>query len=362
MLTSLSLSAFAASLEDQLEELQGQMSNQRSKIEQAGQKVDTVSEELRHLQAELDQAISEYEAVEKELNNTEEKIVENAAVLQKTEKALDKRMTILGKRVRDIYQNGQISYVEVLFGAKDFSDFMTRMDLLKRIIKADFNLITEIKGERELILSTRAALERDKAAIEALKVAAAEKRQQMEDSKSKKAAALDKAVNDRDRAEQAYQEMLAASAEVENLIRQSHYRPPTTGSGSGHSTGRMIWPLRGEITSEYGWRTHPIFGTSKYHSGLDIGGDYGLPIVAADGGVVVYAGWISGYGNAVIIDHGGGLSTLYGHNDSLAVSEGQNVSQGQLIAYCGSTGYSTGPHCHFEVREDGSPVNPYNYL
>lgn len=362
MLTSLSLSAFAASLEDQLEELQGQMSNQRSKIEQAGQKVDTVSEELRHLQAELDQAISEYEAVEKELNNTEEKIVENAAVLQKTEKALDKRMTILGKRVRDIYQNGQISYVEVLFGAKDFSDFMTRMDLLKRIIKADFNLITEIKGERELILSTRAALERDKAAIEALKVAAAEKRQQMEDSKSKKAAALDKAVNDRDRAEQAYQEMLAASAEVENLIRQSRYRPPTTGSGSGHSTGRMIWPLRGEITSEYGWRTHPIFGTSKYHSGLDIGGDYGLPIVAADGGVVVYAGWISGYGNAVIIDHGGGLSTLYGHNDSLAVSEGQNVSQGQLIAYCGSTGYSTGPHCHFEVREDGSPVNPYNYL
>nr|MBO6295084.1 M23 family metallopeptidase [Schwartzia sp. (in: firmicutes)] len=100
----------------------------------------------------------------------------------------------------------------------------------------------------------------------------------------------------------------------------------------------------------------------RYHSGMDIGGDYGDPIIAAAAGIVTYSGWISGYGYAVIIDHGGGISTLYGHNEALAVAEGQTVSQGQVIAYCGSTGNSTGPHCHFEVREGGEPVDPMGYL
>ena len=124
----------------------------------------------------------------------------------------------------------------------------------------------------------------------------------------------------------------------------------------------MIWPIVGEITSPFGWRTHPIYGDGRFHSGMDIGGDYGDPILAAAAGTVIYSGWISGYGYAVIIDHGGGLSTLYGHNESLAVGEGQAVSQGQVIAYCGSTGNSTGPHCHFEVRENGEPVDPMGYL
>ena len=124
----------------------------------------------------------------------------------------------------------------------------------------------------------------------------------------------------------------------------------------------MIFPLVGPVTSEYGWRTHPIFGGSKFHSGIDIGGDYGMEIHAARGGVVSHAGWIDGYGNTIMIDHGGGLVTLYGHNQSLAVSVGATVKQGQTIAYCGSTGNSTGPHCHFEVRLNGETVSPYDYL
>ena len=124
----------------------------------------------------------------------------------------------------------------------------------------------------------------------------------------------------------------------------------------------MIWPISGPITSPFGWRTHPIFGSQRFHSGLDIGGDYGMPIHAAKAGVVSHAGWIGGYGNTVMIDHGGGIVTLYGHNQSLNVSVGQQVSQGQVIAFCGSTGNSTGPHCHFEVRLNGEPVSPYDYL
>ena len=124
----------------------------------------------------------------------------------------------------------------------------------------------------------------------------------------------------------------------------------------------MIWPVNGVITSPYGYRTHPIFGTTIYHSGIDIGVDYGTPVQAADGGTVVEAGWGSGYGYAVVIDHGNGLSTLYGHNQELAVSAGQSVSQGQVIAYAGSTGNSTGPHVHFEVRANGDPVDPQGYV
>ncbi|WP_110955325.1 murein hydrolase activator EnvC family protein [Anaerosinus massiliensis] len=358
---SFSLTVFANSLDNKLNEIQTQMSDQKGKVDDAKKQVDSVSEQLRVLQQDLQTATDEYKAVKKQLNDTEEKIEENKEILAKAEKDLAKRMKILNKRIRDIYENGQISYVDVLFGAKDFNDFMTRMDLLKRVIKHDYDLITKIQSERALILDKKAELERDQATLKELEKAAEEKRKLVEASKEKKEKVLDQAVNDRDTAERAYQELLEASKQVEQMIRQSRY-PISGGQGSGKSTGSMIWPIDGPITSEYGWRTHPIFGTSKYHSGIDIGGDYGMPVHAADGGVVIYAGWISGYGNAVIIDHGNSVSSLYGHNESLAVSEGQSVSQGQVIAYCGSTGYSTGPHVHFEVRENGSPVSPYNYL
>ena len=150
---------------------------------------------------------------------------------------------------------------------------------------------------------------------------------------------------------------MAASRQVGAMIRE---RGDSGVMVSG--SGAMIWPLAGTVTSEFGWRIHPITGAQRFHSGVDIGGDYGQSIHAAQSGTVEYAGWISGYGNAVIINHGGGITTLYGHNQSLAVSEGQSVSQGQTIAYCGSTGNSTGPHCHFEVRQNGEPVSPYAYL
>lgn len=123
----------------------------------------------------------------------------------------------------------------------------------------------------------------------------------------------------------------------------------------------MISPMNGPITSDYGWRTHPIDGTQRYHSGVDIAGSEGQPIVAAADGNVTTAGWISGYGYTVIINHGYNISTLYGHNSTLMVSAGDHVRKGQVIALCGSTGNSTGPHCHFEVRENGEPVSPYTY-
>ena len=346
------------SLEDKLESLQNQAAEQQQKTDKVQSRIDTISEQLRQLQAEADEATASYQAVRDQLDSTETKIDDNQALLEKTEQELAVKSKLLEHRVRDIYIHGQLSYIDVLFGAQDFSDFMTRMDLLKRIIKYDYDLVSKVQQDRQTVMTARAALEKDKAAQVLLVADAKSKRDEMLDKKRAKDRLMDKMKYDRDTSERAYQELIAASKQVENLIRMSRYQYAGSPSGSG----AMIWPISGEITSPFGWRVHPITGDSRFHSGIDIAGDYGDPIRAAASGTVIYAGWISGYGNAVIIDHGGGVTTLYGHNQSLAVSEGQTVAQGQVISYCGSTGNSTGPHCHFEVRVNGEPVSPLSYL
>ena len=363
LLISLSVTgtALADDLEDQLADLQRQAEEQQAKTNEASAKVESVSERLRQIQEELRVATAEYKEVKGQLDSVEDKISDNTELLQKTEADLKVKNKKLQQRVRDIYINGQISYVDVLFGAKDFADLMTRMDVLKRIIKHDYDLIMKVKEEKATVENTRAQLEKDKAEAEVLVADAQAKKAKVEDKESEQQVLLDQAIYDRDTSERMYEEIMAASQEVANMIRRSHMSSAGY-SGAPAGAGGMIWPISGPITSEFGWRTHPIFGTARFHSGLDIGGDYGMPIYAAASGTVIYAGWISGYGNAVIIDHGGGVTTLYGHNDSLNVSEGENVAQGQVIAMCGSTGNSTGPHCHFEVRENGEPVSPYGYL
>ena len=363
LLISLSVTgtALADDLEDQLADLQRQAEEQQAKTNEASAKVENVSERLRQIQEELRVATAEYKDVKGQLDSVEDKISDNTELLEKTEADLKVKNKKLQQRVRDIYINGQISYVDVLFGAKDFADLMTRMDVLKRIIKHDYDLIMKVKEEKATVENTRAQLEKDKAEAEVLVTDAQAKKAKVEDKESEQQVLLDQAIYDRDTSERMYEEIMAASQEVANMIRRSQMSSAGY-SGAPAGAGGMIWPISGPITSEFGWRTHPIFGTARFHSGLDIGGDYGMPIYAAASGTVIYAGWISGYGNAVIIDHGGGVTTLYGHNDSLNVSEGENVAQGQVIAMCGSTGNSTGPHCHFEVRENGEPVSPYGYL
>ena len=359
MSLSVAGTALADDLEEQLQDLQEKAAQQQEITNEAQARVENLSEKLRVLQEEVDAATSEYNDVKGRLDKVQSDIYENTELLNKTEKELKVKNKKLAKRVRDIYINGQISYVDVLFGAKDFSDFLTRMDILKRIIKHDYDLIMKVKADREIVMNTKAKLEKDKADVELLVADAEIKQKNMLDKKQAQQVLLDKAEYDRDVSQQAYEEIMAASQEITRMIQRSQM---VGGSYVASGSGAMIWPLNGPITSEFGWRTHPIFGTQRYHSGLDIGGDYGLPIVAAASGTVIHAGWISGYGYTVIIDHGGGITTLYGHNESLLVGEGESVSQGQTIAMCGSTGNSTGPHCHFEVRENGEPVSPYSYL
>lgn len=372
--------AYADDLDDQVQDLQGQIDSSRLEQENWQQVIEDVSAKLKQIQADLDAANARLQSIQTKQAEINAQIAQTQNEIVKMEAYLKTRQDMLNRRVRAIYMHGQLNYLEVILGANSFSDFANRVELLKRVIRSDYNLILEIQKQKAAIEAKKAQLEEDKRQLDALAAEAEKTRQEIAKKKAEQQKVLDAAKSNKAAAAQMEQDLNAQLASVRNLIQQrlaaaeaarqaAQQQAASDDEGGGGSddnyvqgTGAMGWPCSGPITSPFGYRTHPIFGTTIFHAGIDIGVDYGTPIHAADSGVVVYSGWISGYGNAVIIDHGGGISTLYGHNQSLAVSEGQSVSKGSVIAYAGSTGNSTGPHCHFEVDVNGSPVNPMGYL
>ena len=372
--------AYADDLDDQVQDLQGQIDSSRLEQENWQQVIEDVSAKLKQIQADLDAANARLQSIQTKQAEINAQIAQTQNEIVKMEAYLKTRQDVLNRRVRAIYMHGQLNYLEVILGANSFSDFANRVELLKRVIQSDYNLILEIQKQKAAIEAKKAQLEEDKRQLDALAAEAEKTRQEIAKKKAEQQKILDAAKSNKAAAAQMEQDLNAQLASVRNLIQQrlaaaeaarqaAQQQAASDDEGGGGSddnyvqgTGAMGWPCSGPITSPFGYRTHPIFGTTIFHAGIDIGVDYGTPIHAADSGVVVYSGWISGYGNAVIIDHGGGISTLYGHNQSLAVSEGQSVSKGSVIAYAGSTGNSTGPHCHFEVDVNGSPVNPMGYL
>ena len=351
----------ADDLDNELQDVQGQIEESRSTQASWQAIITDIAEKLKAIQAELDEATRKLQAIKKEQDQVNLQIKQLQEEIQKAEVQLRARQAILNKRVRVIYMHGQLSYIEVILGANSFSDFANRLELLKRIIRSDFNLIQEIQQRKAAIEAKKVEIEKEKARLDELASQAQKVQDEMKVKKAEQQRVLAHARTQQDAAKQMEADLIARSNEIRQII-QSRMQQNSGSDQIVHGSGTFIWPCNGPITSPFGYRTHPIFGTTIYHSGIDIGVDYNTPIHAADGGTVILAGWCGGYGNAVIIDHGNGLQTLYGHNTSVAVSEGQTVSQGQVIAYSGSTGYSTGPHCHFEVRRNGEAVDPMGYL
>ncbi|WP_298704216.1 murein hydrolase activator EnvC [uncultured Veillonella sp.] len=365
-------------LTNQLDTMQQQMNDASAQKANAQATITSVSEQLHQIQVELDQATENLKNYQQQRVVVEQEIAKNQKLLEEAQARLSKREGVFNKRVRDIYINGRLSYLDVVVGAKDFSDFANRVEMLKRIIDADIKLIDSIKTEREEITNRKAILEQDRAKVVELENKAKEAQAVIQKKKDEQTAILNKAQSDKATAEQLEASLQESSNAIRALLQQRQAERAAAaaaaavaaqgGGGGGSSaayvqgTGQLSWPVNGVITSDFGWRTHPIFGRQILHSGMDIGVDEGTPVHSADGGVVVYSGWMDGYGYAVVVDHGNGMSTLYGHNSDLAVSEGQTVSKGAVIAYAGSTGNSTGPHVHFEVRINGDPVDPAGYL
>lgn len=344
----------------QLDEIQQQLGEKDAQLEEKKKEIGNAMEQLILTQEELAEAKRKLAAIEARQQALEIKIRQNEAALAAKQKEYDKSRAVYKKRLRDIYENGQVNYLDVLLGAADFRDFSSRMYLLQRVVRRDFNLIDRLETQREELLAKKAELDDSKSQLSAAHEEGQKEQQIVAQKTVERQKLYEQALAEKAQLDAEYEELQRNSQEITAMIQRMEQEGRMMPQAGG--TGQLAWPVNGEITSPFGWRVHPIWGTQIFHAGLDIGADYGDPVHAADSGTVVYAGWMGGYGNAVMIDHGGGMVTLYGHNSSITVGEGEQVSKGQTIALAGSTGNSTGPHCHFEVRIHGEVVSPLQYL
>lgn len=272
-----------------------------------------------------------------------------------------------GKRLRSLYMGERLSMIQMILEANDLSTLLDRVYYKKKIMAQDKKLLLDLEAKIQELNTLKSDLARQKTmlgqTIATIRVKNIEIQRSIEIDRSLRS----RYQNDAAFYQRAEQELLQESNNTTAQIRAMiGSKKGSFQTGVKNSTGSFMWPIQGRISSNFGSRFHPIHKRRITHTGLDIAGPNGGAIHAADGGQVIFAGWKGGYGKAIMINHGNrngkNLVTLYGHLSQISVSNGQNVSKGQVIGREGSTGYSTGPHLHFEVRVNGAPVNPTSYL
>ena len=315
-------------------------------------------EELENLIAETQNEIT---SVKKEITTTEEEIALKEEELKQAEEDYLDYQEIFKVRARAMYENTEVDYLEILFGAEDFGDLLSKIEIVSQIVKYDQDILFKMDETKKKIAATKEELEVKHTELQASAAELEAKMAELEVSIADKQAMLEEISKDVEMYRVIYEAAEAAEAAAIREYESSltYDANPTTYTG-----GAFLWPVPSttRISSPYGYRIHPVYKTRKFHAGIDISAAYGAEILAAADGIVTLAATNGGYGQCIIINHGSGLATLYGHNSQLLVEYGQEVKKGDLIAYAGSTGVSTGPHLHFEVRENGSTRNPMEFF
>ncbi|MBC7082329.1 MAG: hypothetical protein PWR07_1098 [Bacillota bacterium] len=361
---------------DQLGDINNQMQETRRQLLTVKQKEKGVLAEIQKAEMELERTRTRLASLERQAKRLTQAVAQAERELAAAEddlagarKRLDRTLSLLRARLRAMYMSGPADYLEVLFSSTDFADFASRFEYVEILAKHDAQCLEEARAEVAVIEAKMAEVAKKKAKLQKERDDLARVQAQVKVQEAELAARvrereaiLARIQKERARYEQALDELEEMSRELERAIRELQAREAKAGRALPRWSGKFIMPVKGRVSSDFGMRFHPILRKARFHSGIDIAVPSGTPVLAAADGIVIYSGWISGYGYTVIIDHGGGLSTLYGHNSSLLVKSGQSVLQGDRIARAGSTGLSTGPHVHFEVRDNGTPVNPWQWL
>ena len=341
--------------------LTSEISDASSRIDALGGDISVLSDKLAVLEKDLATHRSR-------LARLEARLREQAATLQRLTQQHAVAQRRLEERLVQLYESNEASEIEILLQAQSFSDLLEQLDYFraigeqdKRIADTIKRLQIEMRMAKQQTAATKAEVSKATAILaqkteeqRAARVALLARQAALAAARQSKQGLLADVKHDRHANEEDLEAMQAASAAIAAQIQGSQGGSSSSGGGTPSASG-LIWPVSGPITSGFGWRW------GRMHEGIDIGAACGTTIHAAASGTVIYAGWMDGYGNITIIDHGGGLATAYAHQSSIYVSGG-SVSQGQAIGAVGSTGHSTGCHLHFEVRVNGTPVNPLNYL
>lgn len=329
----------------------------KKKLNQNQKEQQNLSEQIQALDKKIEVAEFELAEINQEIQQTKAKIDRTQKELEKAEKNIASKKDVMNKRLRVMYKNGNIGYIEVLLDSEDIVDLLSKIDMIKRIFKQDTDLLRYMKIQRDEINTKKKTLESHENHLTAMMKNMQQKQQELHEHRVAVSRAREQLQKDSKELEKQIDELNRYAAQIEEQIRRLQ-------SSGEYIGGKLAWPAPGytRITSPFGYRIHPILKQKKLHTGIDIGIPAGKSVVAAGDGKVIYAATLGGYGKTVMIDHGGGIVTLYAHNSKLLVSKGDSVKRGQGIAQAGSTGMSTGPHLHFEVRKNGKYVDPIPWV
>lgn len=342
--------------QQQLQQILSQLTQHRRRLDQVKRQERTVLGELEDIDRTLEQAEHRLSDLHSNLRASQIRATSLRTQLDAARRQRVLQQARMARRVRDIYKYGRAGYLDVLLDAADFGEFVARWQFVSRMVAADTRLLDAYAVEAERFERLHGALTAEQTRLGSFIRQVDGRRREIAGQEQAKRALLQRLQAERTAYERMVRELEKNSREIEALVRRSQ------GARSvpmpGRRLGQFLMPARGVLTSGFGYRTHPIFRIRRMHTGIDIAAPRGAPVVAAADGVVLYAGWFGGYGKIVLLDHGGAISTLYGHLSATLVRAGQRVKRGQKIGLVGSTGYSTGPHVHFEVRVNGRPVDP----
>ena len=330
-------SAYANTYDDKINQKEGELEDVQQQQEQLEGELAQLKKDIYAAQVKVDNINASIAETAQEIEDTQNAIVQKEADIASQQENLDARLVVM-------YKNGSVGFMDVLMGSNSISEFVSNVEMIQKVYKNDMDVLARLNKEQEELNELKVSLNEKIETLNAQKEEAKVYQAELDEKKK----VLEKNMGD------LQTQADALIAEIKKLQDEQRL----------YEGGPFTWPCPGYqyITYTFGYRYHPVTGVWKFHTGIDISAPYGADIVAAASGKVILSQWYQGYGNCVMVDHGSGIVTLYGHAQTLCVSQGQEVSRGQLLAKVGSTGWSTGPHLHFEVRINGEYVDPLQYF
>lgn len=337
-------------VDKQISDLAKQKKSEQKKLESAKSQIEKLTSAQMKEKQEYKEVLAKIDEISKGIDDLEKAI-------EDSEKEYNEKLELLKVRLRVMYENSDYTYIDTLAEANNVVDFLERFEIISAVSKKDKEIVESVKAAKADIELKKQLAADEKAKVQAVADESLKKINQLSASR----ASIDeeiKSINSRlDKLEDQEDKLLKQSNALVSQIKSLQVNGKYAG-------GVMKWPCpsSSKISSYYGNRLHPILKKYKMHTGIDISANQGASIIAANSGTVIMSGWQNGYGNTVVIDHGGGITTLYAHCSKLLVSVGKKVNAGDTIAKVGSTGMSTGPHLHFEVRKNGATTDPVKYV